>query len=93
MIYAQQVYGYACEGDVLICLSTSGNASNVSNAAKVARAFGVKSIGMTGKDGGMLKDLCDITIKMPSEETYRVQEYHLPVYHALCAAVEAEFFA
>jgi phosphoheptose isomerase len=92
MVYAQQVYGYACEGDVLIAISTSGNAANIVNAVKIARAFGVKSVGMTGKSGGKLKDLCDATIKVPSDITYRIQEYHLPVYHAICAAVETEFF-
>jgi len=92
MVYAQQVYGYACKGDVLIGISTSGNAANVANAVKIARVFGVKSIGITGKSGGRLKNLCDVTIKVPSEITYKIQEYHLPVYHAICAAVEAEFF-
>lgn len=92
MVYAQQVYGYAHEDDVLIGISTSGNASNVVNAVKIAKAFGVKTIGITGKSGGMLKHLCNITIRVPAEETFRIQEYHLPVYHALCAAVEEEFF-
>jgi len=92
MAYAQQVYGYAREGDVLIAISTSGNAANIVNAVKIARAFGVKSVGMTGKSGGKLKELCDVTIKVPSDITYRIQEYHIPVYHAICAAIEAEFF-
>ena len=92
MVYAQQVYGYAHEGDVLIGISTSGNASNVVNAVKIAKVFGIKTIGITGKSGGILKKLCDITIRVPAEETFRIQEYHLPVYHALCAAVEQEFF-
>ncbi|HOJ11093.1 MAG TPA: SIS domain-containing protein [Clostridiales bacterium] len=92
MVYAQQVYGYAREGDVLISISTSGNASNVANAVKIAKAFGVKTIGITGKSGGMLRNLCGVTIRVPAEETFRIQEYHLPVYHAVCAAVEEEFF-
>lgn len=92
MAIAQQVYGYACEGDVLIAISTSGNAANIVNAVKIARAFGVKSVGMTGKSGGKLKELCDVVIKVPSDITYKIQEYHLPVYHAICAAIEAEFF-
>ena len=92
MVYAQQVYGYARECDVLIAISTSGNASNVVNAVKIAKAFGIKTIGITGKSGGMLRDLCYITIRVPAEETFRIQEYHLPVYHAICAAVEEEFF-
>lgn len=93
MIYAQQVYGYGNTNDVLIGLSTSGNSKNVINAIKVAGAFGVKTIGMTGKDGGGMKGLCDVIIMVPSSETYRIQEYHLPVYHTLCAMLEAEFFS
>jgi len=92
MMYAQQVYGYAQKGDVLIGLSTSGNAVNVINAIKIAKAFGVQSVGMTGMRSGILKDLCDVVIKVPSDNTYKVQEYHLPVYHAICAALETEFF-
>lgn len=92
MVFAQQVYGYGREGDVLIGLSTSGNSRNVVNAIKVAKAFGVKTIGFTGESGGIMKGLCGVTISVPAKETYRVQEYHLPVYHALCAMIEAEFF-
>ena len=83
MIFAQQVYGYGKPGDVLLGLSTSGNSRNVINAIKVATAFGLKTIGMTGESGGEMKGLCDITIRAPSSATYKVQEYHLPVYHAL----------
>jgi D-sedoheptulose 7-phosphate isomerase len=92
MVFAQQVYGYGRQGDVLIGLSTSGNSKNVVNAIKVAKAFGLKTVGMTGEKGGEMKELCDVTIKVPANETYKVQEYHLPVYHALCAMIEAEFF-
>ncbi|HEY5586087.1 MAG TPA: SIS domain-containing protein [Ruminiclostridium sp.] len=92
MVFAQQVYGYARYGDVLIGLSTSGNSQNVINAIKVAKAFGVKTIGLTGKSGGKMVGLCDVVIKVPELETYKVQELHLPVYHALCAMVEMEFF-
>ncbi len=92
MVFAQQVYGYGRPGDVLIGLSTSGNSKNVVNAIKVARAFGLVSIGMTGEGGGRMKELCDVTITVPASETYRIQEYHLPVYHALCAMIEYEFF-
>lgn len=92
MIFAQQVYGYAQQGDVLISISTSGNAKNVANAVMVARVMGAKTIGMTGGNGGLLQDLCDITIRVPPNETFKVQEYHLPVYHVLCAMIEEEFF-
>lgn len=92
MVFAQQVYGYRNKESVLIGISTSGNASNVENAVRVANAFGMKTIGLTGKSGGKLSDICTVTIKAPAVETYRVQEYHLPIYHALCAMVEADNF-
>ena len=92
MIFAQQVYGYANENDLLIALSTSGNSKNVVNAVKVAKALGVKVIALIGETGGVLKGLADITICAPSTETYKIQEYHLPIYHYLCAKVEEEIF-
>ena len=96
-IFAQQVLGYADEGDVLIALSTSGNAENILNAAHTAHALKCKIIVLTGKNGGKLGDICRDSdnyciIKLPSDETYKIQELTLPVYHALCAAVENEFF-
>lgn len=92
MIFAQQVYGYAKENDLLIAISTSGNSKNVVNAARVAKALGVKVIILTGEKGGELKSLSNVTICAPSTETYEIQEYHLPIYHYLCAKVEEEFF-
>lgn len=92
MIFAQQVYGYARKGDVLIGLSTSGNSGNVVRACQVARALGAKVIAMTGNGGGKMKALADAFIGVPANDTYRIQEYHLPVYHALCAMVESELF-
>ena len=92
MIFAQQVYGYAKDNDLLIAISTSGNSKNVVNAVKVAKALNVKAIALTGETGGILKDIADITICAPSTETYKIQEYHLPIYHYLCAKVENEFF-
>jgi phosphoheptose isomerase len=92
LVYAQQVYGYGKKGDVLVGISTSGNSDNVVNAFKVAKAFGIKTIGMAGNSGGKMKDICDIAICVPSDITYKIQEYHLPVYHTLCAMLEAEFF-
>ncbi len=92
MVFAQQVYGYGREGDVLIGLSTSGKSKNVMNAIKVAKVFGLKTIGMTGEKSGDIKELCDVTIEVPANETYKIQEYHLPVYHVLCAMIEEEFF-
>jgi D-sedoheptulose 7-phosphate isomerase len=93
MVYAQQVYGYGRPGDVLWTISTSGNARNVVNAAQVARAMGLKVLGLTGPGGGRLKTLCDVAICVPGDCTPAVQERHLPVYHALCARLETEFFS
>lgn len=92
LVFAQQVWGYGREGDMLLGISTSGNAENVCSAAVAARARGMRIIGLTGRSGGRLKELCDAVIRVPADETYRVQEYHLPVYHALCAMLEDAFF-
>jgi len=92
LVFAQQVFGYGRAGDVLWAFSTSGNSKNVLNACKVARTFGVGTIGMTGAHGGKLLEICDVTIRVPACETFRIQEYQMPVYHAICAMLEAEFF-
>ena len=92
LVYAQQVLALGKPGDVLIGISTSGNAKNVAAAAKVAKGLGATVIGLTGRDGGVLKELADICICVPETETYKVQELHLPAYHCLCAAVEEHFF-
>ena len=93
MVYAQQVYAYAREGDALISLSTSGNSRNVIYAMQVARALGLHTIGLTGPTGGALKPLCDICICVPGESTPVIQERHLPIFHVLCAMLEEDFFA
>ena len=92
MIYAQQVWGMGEGGDLLIALSTSGNSGNVVNAVHCARAKGIRTLGITGSKDSKLSQLCDVCIKTPSTETYRIQEYTLPIYHALCALIEAEYF-
>lgn len=93
MNFAQQVFGQGNAGDVLIAISTSGNSENVLYAAEVARAKSIKVIALTGQSGGKLKDYADILINVPENETFKIQELHLPVYHALCLAVEAEFYS
>ena len=92
LTYAQQVYGYGKEGDVFLGISTSGNSKNVMNATVVARALGLKVIGFTGQKGGELANVSDVVIKVPSCETYMIQELHLPVYHCLCLMLEERFF-
>ncbi len=92
MVFAQQVYGYGRGGDVFLGLSTSGNSANVVLAAKVAAAKGMKVITMTGRNGGKLKELSDVCMIVPAQVTADIQEYHLPVYHTLCAMLEEHFF-
>ncbi len=92
LAFAQQVLGLALSGDVFLGISTSGNSKNVIYAAEVAKAMGLKVIAMTGRNGGCLKEKCDCLINVPEDETYKVQELHLPVYHTLCLALENEFF-
>jgi len=92
MVFAQLVLGYGKPDDVLIGLSTTGNSGNVVNACKVAKALGARTIGFTGSKQSLLSEICDITIRVPAQEVYRVQEFHQPVYHTLCAMLEAEVF-
>ena len=91
-VYAQLLYGLANKGDLLIAISTSGNAKNVCNAATVANALGVKVLALTGRTGGSLASLADVSVRVPRDETYEIQELHLPVYHFLCAYTEEKLF-
>ena len=90
--YAQLVYVYGRKEDVVIGLSTSGNSKNVVYALAAAKALGMKTVAFTGEKSGRCGELADIVISAPHKETYRVQEYHLPIYHHVCACVEAELF-
>lgn len=92
LIYAQSVLGYGKKGDLFVGLSTSGNYKNVVFGAKMAKALGLKTVALTGKNESKLSEICDVTIKAPETETYKVQEYHLPIYHYLCAQIEKHFF-
>ena len=92
LVYAQQVLAYGKPGDVLIGISTSGGAKNVAAAVMTANGLGLHTVGLTGKDGGKLAQLADISLIMPECETYRIQEDHLAVYHLICAVVEYEMF-
>ena len=93
LIFAQQVWGLGQAGDILLAISTSGNSQNVLLAAKTARAKNMLVIGLTGATGGKLTGLCDIAITVPSDNVAQIQEMHLPIYHHICASVEAHFFA
>lgn len=93
MVFAQQVHGFGNAGDTLLALTTSGNSQNCIYAAMVAKAKGMKVIGITGAKGGRLSEISDVCIKVPETETYLVQELTLPVYHYICARLEEIFFA
>lgn len=93
MMYAQQVNALGKPGDVFLGISTSGNAKNVQYAAITAKAKGMKVIGLTGKTGGAMDKIADVNMIIPCNETYQIQELHLPVYHCLCLMLETYFFA
>ena len=90
--FAQQVVAFGKANDVLWGISTSGNSKNVLHAVKTAKALGLKTIGLTGENGGELSQIADITIKAPADNVARIQELHLPIYHAICAFVEDKLF-
>ena len=92
LCFAQQVNGFGNENDVFIGISTSGNSLNVMYAAVVARAKGLKVIGLTGSKDSKLSEFADVCVKVPNTETYMVQENHLPIYHCLCLMIEDRFF-
>lgn len=91
-VFAQQLMGFGVKGDVFLGISTSGNSRNILNATVVARASGIKVIGLTGANGGELAKVADVSIKVPEVETYMIQELHLPVYHCICLMLEDRFF-
>lgn len=92
LVFAQSVMGLGRSGDVLLCLSTSGNAENCLAAARVAKGLGLAVIGLTGASGGRLREVADVCIRAPERETYKVQELHLPIYHEICRQIEQHFF-
>ena len=92
MVFAQQVVALGKPGDAVLGLSTSGNSRNVINALRVAKAFGMCPLGFCGAAPAQMDELCETVIHVPEEETYKIQELHLPIYHAICLAIETEFF-
>ena len=91
--FAQQILGLGNVGDVLLAITTSGNSSNVLHAVKVAKLKGLKTIALTGRIGGKVKALADISICAPADSAHTIQEFHLPIYHMICLAAENEFFS
>ena len=92
LVYAQSVFALGKREDLFLGISTSGNSKNVVLAAATAKALGLKTIAFTGEKDSKLSAICDITVKVPSSETFEVQQYHLPLYHAVCAEVEKRLF-
>ncbi|WP_312647417.1 D-sedoheptulose-7-phosphate isomerase [Aminipila sp.] len=92
LVFAQQIWGLGNKGDLLWAISTSGNSQNILYACKVAKIKEMKVIGLTGKTGTNLRQLSDATIFAPSDVTYKIQEYHLPIYHAICLVLENEVY-
>lgn len=92
LCFAQQVNGYGKNGDVFLAISTSGNSKNILYAATVAKAKGMKVIGLTGANDSRLSEMADIIIRSSHTRTYMIQEHHLPIYHCLCLMLEERFF-
>lgn len=91
--FAQQVIAFGKADDILLGISTSGNSKNVINAIKTANVLGLKTMGLTGANGGRLSEIANISINAPAENVARIQELHLPIYHAICAFVEDQIFS
>lgn len=91
-VFAQQLLGYGDEGDIFFAISTSGNSENIISACIVAKALGLKIVGLSGEKDSKLSEYADICIQVPETETYKIQELHLPVYHCLCLMLESYFF-
>ena len=90
-VFSRQVAALAKEGDVVIGISTSGNSLNVIYALETAKEMGCKAIGLTGKGGGKMNDVCDLNIIVPSDDTARIQEMHILIGHILCQLVDNEY--
>ncbi len=92
LVFAQQLSVLGRKGDVILGITTSGNSKNVVRALEIASVLGLKTISLTGEHGGKCLEICDCTINVSETETYIVQEYHLPIYHAICATLEDIYF-
>ncbi len=92
MVFAQQVYGLGRPGDVLLGITTSGNSANVINAVVVAKSFGLKTIVLTGRNGGTLASMADFIVRADADRVAEIQELHVPIYHWLCTELEEKFF-
>ncbi|MBZ7976107.1 D-sedoheptulose 7-phosphate isomerase [Campylobacter sp. RM12637] len=91
-LFSRQIQANGVSGDIFIAISTSGNSKNILKALEVCKEKDIKTIGLTGSDGGLMNNLCDIIIKVPSNCTPRIQESHILIGHIICAIVEEEMF-
>lgn len=89
-IFSRQIEGLGNPNDIFIAISTSGNSKNIIKAVELAREKGLIIIGLLGKDGGILKKMCDYNITFPYKDTARVQEHHIMTYHLLCEFIESK---
>ena len=92
LLFSRQIEANGSSGDIYIAISTSGNSKNVLKSLESAKKLGIKTVGLTGRSGGKMKDMVDYCICVPSDETPRIQETHILIGHILCAAVEKELF-
>lgn len=92
IVFARQVEALGRPGDLAIAYSTSGNSPNVLAGIRAARAGGLRVVGLTGEDGGQMVELCDLTLRVPSRRTSRIQESHITISHAICEAVDSALF-
>jgi len=90
-VFDRQVEALANNGDIAVGISTSGNSANVISALKLAKELGCITIGLSGRDGGELNDLCDVNLVVPSTDTPRIQEMHIVIGHTLCHLIDQEF--
>ena len=91
-VYSRLVKAKGRPGDMLIAISTSGNSKNILNAVKMAQSCGLFVVGMTGETGGLIKEMCDLLINVPSDETPRIQEAHIMIGHIFCQLIEEKLF-
>ncbi|MGB9697348.1 MAG: D-sedoheptulose-7-phosphate isomerase [Ignavibacteria bacterium] len=91
-VFARIVEGLGVEGDVLVCISTSGNSENLIRAINVAKQKKIVTVGLLGETGGKMKDLCDYSICVPSQNVQRIQETHITIGHILCELVECDLY-
>ena len=90
-VFDRQTEALANKGDLLIGISTSGNSKNIISALKLAKEMGCKTIGLTGRDGGAMNDVCDINLVVPSDNTPRIQEMHILFIHTICQIIDDNF--